>query len=51
MDNAQEKGKEKKTGFWARLMERLDKKMEEKAKNYKGSCCGSSSKGNSCCSR
>lgn len=31
--------KEEKKGFWARLMDRLDKKMEEKAKAGGGCCC------------
>ncbi|MBN1913995.1 MAG: hypothetical protein JW788_06315 [Candidatus Omnitrophica bacterium] len=36
-------------GFWARLLEKLDKKMEEKAKG--SSCCCSSKKkdGRPCC--
>jgi hypothetical protein len=40
----------KKTGFFARLIERLDKKMEEKAKAK--FCCDSKDKdkGKSCCS-
>ena len=41
---------EKKRGFWGRLMDKLDKKMEEKAK--KSSCCGGGAnkeKGSSCC--
>ena len=39
-----------KKGFFGRLMERLDKKMEEKAKATP--CCGSKDKdkGKSCCS-
>jgi len=42
---------EKKKGFFGKLMEKLDKKMEEKAKNA-SSCCGSGKekdKGSSCC--
>lgn len=42
-------GKEKK-GFFSRLVEKLDRKLEDKAK--KSSCCGSESdknKGSSCC--
>jgi hypothetical protein len=41
--------KEVKKGFWTRLIDSLDKKMEEKAK--KASCCASSdkNKGSSCC--
>jgi hypothetical protein len=41
---------EKKRGFLSGLMEKLDKKMEEKAQ--KSSCCGGGSgqkKGSSCC--
>ena len=48
----EEKVKEKqKKGFFARLLDKLDKKMEEKAKS--GSCCckGDDSEGKkSCCS-
>ncbi len=44
------KNSEKKKGFFARLMEKLDKKMEEKAKAKP--CCDSreKDKGKSCCS-
>lgn len=40
---------EKKKGFFARLLEKLDKNLEEKSK--KKTCCGSGpdSKGSSCC--
>jgi len=40
---------EKKKGFFARLMEKLDKKMEQKAKDTP--CCGRSddNQGSSCC--
>jgi hypothetical protein len=38
---------EKKKGFWARLIEKLDKSMEDKAK--KAPCCSGSKKGSSCC--
>jgi hypothetical protein len=43
--------KSRKKGFLARLMEKLDKKMEERAKSKP--CCGgdSDSKGSSCCSK
>ena len=41
-------GKEKKKGFLAEMFEKLDKKMEEKAKENK--CCCSSDKDKSCCS-
>lgn len=42
--------KNKKRNFFGRLMERLDKKMEEKAKTK--SCCDKKekNKGKSCCS-
>ena len=43
------KGKESKKGFWARLLENIDRKMEEKAKA--SSCCkGNSGEKKSCCS-
>ena len=48
-DNVKKEGKAK--GFFARLAEKLDKKIQEKAKTG-SSCCGSGSdKGanNSCC--
>jgi hypothetical protein len=41
---------DKKKGFFSRMIEKLDKKMEEKAK--KPSCCGggpNKEKGSSCC--
>ena len=42
-------GKKAKKGFFSGMFEKLDKKMEEKAKS--GPCCKSSDKGgNSCCS-
>jgi len=47
-----DKPEEKKTkkGFFSRMFEKLDKKMEEKAKS-KSCCCKPSDKGgNSCCS-
>jgi len=50
MTQATEVKQEKKKGFWGRLMEKLDKKMEEKSK--KTSCCGGGldkNKGSSCC--
>jgi hypothetical protein len=42
--------KEVKKGFWARLIDKLDKKMQEKAKAE--SCCGGAGKAEkrSCCS-
>jgi len=39
---------EKKKGFIARLMEKLDKKLEEKSKSA-GCCSSSKDKGSSCC--
>jgi len=42
---------EKKKGFFSKLMEKLDQKLEAKAKKT-GSCCGSkndASNGDSCC--
>ncbi len=39
---------EKKKGFIARLIEKLDKKMEEKSKSA-GCCSTSKDKGSSCC--
>lgn len=46
----QDAGKGKKRGFFARLIEKLDKKMEDKAKKQ-GGCCSGSKKGDgsSCC--
>jgi len=34
--------KDVKKGFWARLMDSLDKKMEAKAKSSSGCCCSGS---------
>ena len=39
--------KDKKKGFWDRLMERLDARMKEKAQA--SSCCQKGKKENSCC--
>ncbi len=39
--------RKKKKGFFSGLLEKLDKKMEEKAKERK--CCSGSNKGKSCC--
>ena len=39
---------DKKKGFLAKLIEKLDKKMEEKAKVKP--CCNNKDKGKSCCS-
>lgn len=44
----QETKKEEKKGIFGRMMEKLDKRLEEKSK--KTSCCGSDKdKGSSCC--
>ncbi|MCK5213750.1 MAG: hypothetical protein KAR05_00165 [Candidatus Omnitrophica bacterium] len=40
--------KEKKKGFFARLMEKLDRKLESKAKS-RGCCSSEEDKGDSCC--
>ena len=39
---------EKKKGFFSRLIEKIDKKLEDKA-NTSSSCCGDSNSGSSCC--
>ena len=39
--------KEQKKGFLGKIIEKIDKKMEEKSK--KTSCCGGKDKGSSCC--
>jgi len=46
----QDSTKDRKKGFFAGLIEKLDKKMEEKAKKQ-GSCCSGNKKGDgsSCC--
>jgi hypothetical protein len=42
--------KQAKKGFFARIIDKLDKKMQEKAKSASG-CSGQGNKGkNSCCS-
>jgi hypothetical protein len=49
MGNNKKDSKEKK-GFWARLMAKLDKSLEQKSQE--SSCCGGGSdkkKGSSCC--
>lgn len=45
------KDKAKKKGIFARLMEKIDKKLQEGAKSK--TCCGSDNnyKGSSCCNR
>jgi hypothetical protein len=40
--------KKEKKGFFSRMLDKLDKKMEVKAKENK--CCSGSDKGKSCCS-
>ncbi|MCA9395060.1 MAG: hypothetical protein KC900_12720 [Candidatus Omnitrophica bacterium] len=45
-DKTKEK-KNKKKGWFAGVLDKLDKKMEEKAK--KSPCCGGDGKGSSCC--
>jgi len=47
-NNAKEKNSKPKN-FLARMLDKLDKKMKEKADTAK-SCCSSDKKGNSCCS-
>lgn len=49
MDEKKSEIKKKKKGFFGKLVDKLDKKMEEKSKNT--SCCGGSEKekGSSCC--
>ncbi|MBF0330903.1 MAG: hypothetical protein HQL17_03125 [Candidatus Omnitrophica bacterium] len=49
---AENKNPNEKKGFFARLFESLDKKMETKAKDSCGCCCGPKSKDDkksSCC--
>jgi hypothetical protein len=50
MAQGQEK-KEQKKGFWARLLDGLDKKMEEKASGARSCCCPSAPKSDkkTCC--
>ncbi|MDD5518953.1 MAG: hypothetical protein PHV98_06355 [Candidatus Omnitrophica bacterium] len=49
IQKADDKNEPKKKCFFARMFEKLDKKMEEKAR-AKGCCCRPSDKGNdSCC--
>lgn len=40
-------GKKKKKGLFSGLLEKLDKKMEERARKIE--CCSGSDKGKSCC--
>ncbi len=48
MENIESTKDKKKKGFFGRIMDKLDKKLEEKSK--KSSCCGSDKdKGSSCC--
>ena len=39
----------KKKGFFAKLVDKLDKKMKEKAEKSTCSCCGTSKKGKGKC--
>lgn len=49
MDN--EKKEARKKGFFSRIFDKLDKKMEAKAKGQKPCCCGPADDNkNSCCS-
>lgn len=43
----QQGNENKKKGFWKRLIDKLDRSMEEKAKQ--SSCCGKDAKGGKCC--
>ncbi|MDI6606073.1 MAG: hypothetical protein QME65_02895 [Candidatus Omnitrophota bacterium] len=46
-----EKKEVKKKGFFARIFDKLDKKIEAKAKEGKSCCCGPADNNkNSCCS-
>lgn len=46
----EQKAEEKKKGFFSKLIEKLDKKLEAKSKQS-GCCCGpKNDKGDSCCS-
>lgn len=47
MEKTTQDKKDKKKGFFGRMFEKLDKKMEDKAK--KSPCCGGGDKGSSCC--
>ena len=48
MENKESKKDKQKKGFLGRIMEKLDKRLEEKSK--KSSCCGTDKdKGSSCC--
>jgi len=44
------KKENKKKGFFARFVEKIDKKMEEKAKNTRCSCKTDKDQDKSCCS-
>jgi len=48
MSEENKEPKKEKRGFLKKIIETLDKKMEEKAKKT-GTCCGGNSKGTSCC--
>lgn len=47
---AKTKKENKKKGFFSRLVEKIDKRMEEKAKNSPCSCSSGKNGDNSCCS-
>jgi len=50
MEKSRNKNETKKKSFFAKVFEKLDRKMQDKAKSQ-NSCCGPSNKGNnSCCS-
>lgn len=45
---SEQKSENKKKGFFAKLMEKMDKSMKEKS-SKKSCCSGSKDKGSSCC--
>jgi len=50
MDQKNEEKKESKAkGFFGRLFDKVDKKLEEKAKKNSCSCCGDKPEKKSCC--
>jgi len=48
MTSSESQNKEDKKGFFARLMEKLDKKLKN-ASQQKGCCCSNEEKDSSCC--
>lgn len=48
MENKNDVKKEEKKGFFARLMDKLDQKMEEKAKSGGCCCCSGDKKDKKC---